>query len=68
MKKNIITISLMGFLALSLASCKKTYECHCEKKTGGDEHFDIKNTKEKADSECHDKAEGSAVYSECHLE
>jgi hypothetical protein len=68
MKKNIITISLMGFLALSLASCKKTYECHCDKTAGGDEHFDIKGKQADAESECKKKAEGSTVYSSCKLE
>lgn len=58
----------MGFLALSNASCKKTYECHCDKKAGGAEHFEIKNTKSKAETECKDKAAGTTVYSECKLE
>jgi len=68
MKKNIITISLMGFLALTIVSCKKTYECHCDKRAGGDEHFEIKNTKSNAETECKDKAATNATYSECKLE
>lgn len=68
MKKNVIQLSLIGFLAFSLASCKKTYECHCDKKAGGEEHVEVKAKKSDAEHECHELAEGSAVYSDCHLE
>jgi len=68
MKKNIIAIAIISLLAVSVSSCKKTYECHCDKVGGGDEHFDIKNTESKADEECHAKAEGSTVYEDCHIE
>lgn len=68
MKKNVIKLSLITFLALSFASFKKTYECHCEKIAGGEEHVEVKAKKADADHECHELAEGSTVYSECHLE
>lgn len=68
MKTKLIAISLIGFLTLSLASCKKTYECHCDKKAGGEEHIEIKAKKSDADHECHELAEGSTVYSDCHVE
>jgi hypothetical protein len=68
MKKNLINLSVIGLLLFTVSSCKKTYECHCEKKAGGADHIDIKNTKSKAESECKAKAEGSAVYSTCKLE
>ncbi len=68
MKKNLITIVMTGFMALSLASCKKNYECHCDKKGGGEEHFDIKDTKSKAETTCQDMGENSAVFSSCNLE
>jgi len=69
MKKLLLTVALLAFMAPAFTSCKKTYECHCDKTAGGDEHFDIK-TKKKADaeSECKKKAEGSSVYSKCKLE
>lgn len=68
MKKNIILFVFTSLLAVSITSCKKTYECHCDKVGGGDEHFDIKNTKAKAETECKNKASGSTVYSSCELE
>lgn len=68
MKQNVIKLTLICFLAASVASCEKTYECHCDKKTGGEEHIEIKAKKSDAGHECHELAEGSNVYSDCHLE
>lgn len=68
MKKTVKTIALLALVVSMSTACKKTYECHCDKKAGGDEHFDIKGKKEDAESECKKKAEGSAVYSKCKLE
>jgi hypothetical protein len=68
MKKNAIQIALIGLLAFTISSCEKTYECHCVKKAGGETHEDVKAKKADADAECKKLAEGSTVYSECHLE
>jgi hypothetical protein len=68
MKKNVMQLSLIAFFAISLSSCKKTYECHCVKKGGGEDHVEVKATKSDAEHECHELAEGSTVYSDCHLE
>ncbi len=69
MKKQILTIGMAAILAVTAASCKKTYECHCDKVGGGDEHFDIKaKNKGQAESECTKKASGSSTYSKCKLE
>lgn len=68
MKKTIKTLALMALVVAMNTACKKTYECHCDKIAGGDEHFDIKAKKEDAESECKKKAEGSTVYSKCMIE
>lgn len=68
MKKNILPISLFCGLALLAVSCKKTYECHCEKKSGGETHVEVKAKKSDAEHECHELAEDNSEYSDCHLE
>ncbi len=67
MKTTIIKMAVFAFITISVTSCKKTYECHCTKKIGGDEHIEVTAKKSDADNACHELAEGSAVYSECHL-
>ncbi len=64
--KMMMVLSIAAIIGLS--SCKKTYECHCDTKAGGEEHFDVKNTKSKAESECKAKGENSSVYSSCEIE
>jgi hypothetical protein len=69
MKKTIKIAALMALVVSLNTSCKKTYECHCDKTAGGDEHFDIKaKNKGDAESECKQKATNSTVYSKCELE
>lgn len=66
----ILGITLLGFAQMGLTSCKKTYDCHCVKKAGGDEESEIK-TKSKSDAETECKAKqtnNSSTYSECHLD
>lgn len=68
MKKTIVNLALIAIVTITTASCKKEYECHCDKVGGGDEHMDIKAKKEAdAKSECEAKAP-SSTYSKCHLE
>ncbi len=70
MKKQIKNVALVVALVASLSSCKKTYECHCDKVGGGDEHFDFKE-KEKSDAETKCKAkqtENTTKYTKCMLE
>jgi hypothetical protein len=69
MKKTIKTLALVVAITASLASCKKTYECHCDKIGGGDEHFDIKAKEDQAKADCEAKKTASpTVYSKCELE
>lgn len=69
MKKTLKTLALVVAITASLASCKKTYECHCDKIGGGDEHFDIKAKQDQAEADCKAKQTASpTVYSKCMLE
>jgi len=68
MKTKLILSTALIALAFLSQSCKKDYECHCEKKAGGEEHIDIKSKKSDADGECKKLAEGSTVYSSCKVE
>jgi len=68
MKTKLILSTAVFALAFLLQSCKKDYECHCEKKAGGDDHIDIKAKKSDAEGECKKLAEGNAAYSSCKVE
>ena len=69
MKKQIKIAAVAAAVVLSLSSGKKTYECHCDKVGGGDEHFDIKAKEADAETECKAKQTASpTVYSKCMLE
>lgn len=69
MKTTIKKLALLVLVVTMSTACKKTYECHCDKFGGGDEHFDIKSkNKGDAESECKQKATNSTVYSKCELE
>ncbi|MFO0357675.1 MAG: hypothetical protein ACK50A_12055 [Sphingobacteriaceae bacterium] len=68
MKRTIKTVALMALVVSMNTACKKTYECHCDKFAGGDEHFDIKAKEDDAKVECENKAKGSTVYSKCEIE
>lgn len=66
--KTILGVALVAFCLMS-QSCEKDYECHCEKKAGGEEHVDIKAKKKDAEAAC-DKiaADASTIYSSCEVE
>lgn len=69
MKKQISTLVLALVISGAMVSCKKTYECHCDKVGGGDEHFDIKAKKDDAESQCKAKFESNkTLYKDCHLD
>ncbi len=68
MKTKFFLSSAVLVLALLNQSCKKDYECHCEKKAGGETHIDVKAKKSDADAECNKLAEGSSEYSKCEVE
>ena len=69
MKNQIKIAALAAAVVLSFSSCKKTYECHCDKVGGGDEHFDIKGKEADAEADCKAKQTASpTVYSKCMLE
>ena len=60
---NLIVVTATFFLT----SCTKTYSCHCDTPTGGDEHIEINAKKQAtAKSECEAKAP-SASYTKCSL-
>lgn len=66
--KTFFKTTTLTFMTIALlTSCEKTYECHCEKKTGGDEHIEVKAKKKDADSKCHELSENNTAYSECHI-
>lgn len=68
MKKTSKIVALLGLVVFLNTSCKKTYECHCDKAAGGDEHFEIKGKEADAKTECENKAKGSTVYTKCVIE
>jgi len=68
MKTKIKCLGLALLVGTMFASCKKTYECHCNLKAGGETHVDVKATKADSEKACTDLAEGSSTYSACHLE
>ena len=65
--KSILTTAFIGLAFLS-QSCKKDYECHCEKRAGGADHIMLKAKKADAESECKKLAENTTVYSSCVIE
>lgn len=68
--KNLLKIAgIVAAVVLSFSSCKKTYECHCDKIGGGDDHFEFKEKEADAESKCKAKQTASpTVYSKCMLE
>lgn len=50
MKPQFYTIALLTAL---IASCKKNYVCECGNLSGVHETYKIRNTKKKAETECH---------------
>lgn len=69
MKNKIKIAALAVAVVLSFSSCKKTYECHCDKVGGGDVHFEIKAKKSDAEAQC--KAihtSSSTQYNKCEIE
>lgn len=68
MKTKLITAAVLLSFAFVGQSCKKDYECHCDKKAGGADHIDINAKKADAESACTKLAEGTTVYSKCELE
>lgn len=68
MKTKIILSSLLFAAGFMLASCEKTYECHCVLKAGGETHEDVKAKKSDAETACQDLVKSNTTYSVCHLE
>lgn len=68
MKTKLILSTTFIALALFSQSCKKDYECHCEKKSGGADHIVIKAKKADAEADCKSRGETNANYSSCVIE
>ncbi|MCX8081027.1 MAG: hypothetical protein N3F09_07315 [Bacteroidia bacterium] len=66
MRNSLLFLSIVAVFALGTASCKKTYECHCEG-PGVHQHFDIK-AKKKSDAESECKKKQIGAYTKCELE